>query len=115
MNLMDTYTKEINPLKEEYYVKRGDKRIMKLSSPEDLDKVIHELNHNTQWGWSHAFNAMTLADYVKEYEKVIDEKIKFCEESIQKIIEGENPNFIVKYDIALQILKEIKAVGELEL
>lgn len=35
--------------------------------------------------------------------------------SFKKSLRGENPNFIVKYDIALQILKEIKAVGELEL
>lgn len=40
-------------------------------------------------------------------EFLLNSKIEYCNEQIQDIIEGKNPNYIVKYDISKKLLKEL--------
>ena len=40
-------------------------------------------------------------------EFLLNSKIQYCNEQIQDIIEGTNPNYIVKYDISKKLLKEL--------
>ena len=98
-----------------YFVKKEDRRIAKLLSKDQAKAVIDELNHNNDWGWSCALNGVSLASYVKEYGNRINEKIKYCEEQLAICLVHRDEQGIEKCEFALEILKELKAIEELEL
>ena len=58
------------------------------------------------------YTAKSFADYLNDkYETIdelIDDKIQECEQGIEKIKLGENDSYIVKHDIAIKLLKQLK-------
>lgn len=49
---------------------------------------------------NHYVSKITLADTILWY-------IDYCQDGIEKIIEGEKDSYIVKHDIAIKILKQM--------
>ena len=81
----------------------------------DAEKFCDKLNELNDWGWSLAKNGRGLAQYLQAYDFLINKKIKWCEDEIEKIRNDEKDSYIVKHDIAIKILKEIQSeIEEME-
>ena len=53
-------------------------------------------------------NNILAHEYAKRVCKLIDDKISECELGIEEVINGEKDSFIVKHDIAIRMLKDLK-------
>ena len=58
------------------------------------------------------YTAESFADYLNDKQstinELIDDKIQECEQGIEKIKLGEKDSYIVKHDIAIKLLKQLK-------
>ena len=58
------------------------------------------------------YTAESFCDYLndkyKTVNELIDDKIKECEQAIEEIRQGEKDSYIVKHDVALKLLKQLK-------
>lgn len=77
----------------------------------NLDEVVILLNHLNEELSKKKKSCVDLYHLHKinesHIEYLLNSKIQYCNEQIEDIIEGENPNYIVKYDLSKKLLKEL--------